>query len=25
MTLAQSPLHRRHVELGAKFAEFGGW
>lgn len=20
-----SPLHRRHVEAGAKFAEFGGW
>ena len=24
-TLLQSPLHERHVELGAKFAEFGGW
>ena len=21
----QSPLHERHVALGAKFAEFGGW
>src|ERR1043165_8757933 len=21
----QSPLHARHVALGAKFAEFGGW
>jgi aminomethyltransferase len=21
----RSPLHQRHVELGAKFAEFGGW
>src|ERR1700748_1789462 len=21
----QSPLHDRHVSLGAKFAEFGGW
>ncbi|MGC1208446.1 MAG: glycine cleavage system protein T, partial [Ornithinimicrobium sp.] len=20
-----SPLHRFHVELGAKFADFGGW
>ena len=20
-----SPLHERHVELGAKFADFGGW
>ena len=24
-TLKQSPLHDRHVALGAKFAEFGGW
>ena len=23
--LMRSPLHDRHVELGAKFAEFGGW
>ena len=23
--LRQSPLHDRHVEAGAKFAEFGGW
>ncbi|MGI8646372.1 MAG: glycine cleavage system aminomethyltransferase GcvT [Nocardioides sp.] len=23
--LMQSPLHERHVALGAKFAEFGGW
>ena len=23
--LLTSPLHERHVELGAKFAEFGGW
>jgi aminomethyltransferase len=23
--LLTSPLHGRHVELGAKFAEFGGW
>jgi aminomethyltransferase len=23
--LLQSPLHDRHVSLGAKFAEFGGW
>jgi aminomethyltransferase len=23
--LKQSPLHQRHVALGAKFAEFGGW
>ena len=23
--LKQSPLHGRHVALGAKFAEFGGW
>ena len=23
--LLQSPLHDRHVDLGAKFAEFGGW
>ena len=23
--LRQSPLHERHVALGAKFAEFGGW
>src|SRR5688572_11807595 len=21
----QSPLHERHVALGAKFADFGGW
>ena len=25
MSLKQSPLHDRHVALGAKFAEFGGW
>ncbi|MEP6816961.1 MAG: glycine cleavage system protein T, partial [Marmoricola sp.] len=25
MALKQSPLHDRHVQLGAKFAEFGGW
>lgn len=24
-TLKQSPLHDRHVALGAKLAEFGGW
>jgi aminomethyltransferase len=24
-TLLQSPLHERHVALGAKFAAFGGW
>ena len=24
-TLKRSPLHERQVELGAKFAEFGGW
>ena len=24
-TSIQSPLHARHVALGAKFAEFGGW
>lgn len=24
-SLLQSPLHDRHVQLGAKFAEFGGW
>ena len=24
-SLLQSPLHDRHAELGAKFAEFGGW
>jgi aminomethyltransferase len=23
--LLQSPLHKNHVELGAKFGEFGGW
>src|SRR5687768_12244631 len=23
--LLRSPLHDRHVALGAKFAEFGGW
>src|SRR3954451_15119871 len=23
--LLQSPLHDRHVALGAEFAEFGGW
>lgn len=23
--LRQSPLHSRHVDAGAKFAEFGGW
>ena len=25
MTLTQSPLHDRHLALGAKFSEFGGW
>ncbi len=25
MGLKHSPLHDRHVRLGAKFAEFGGW
>ena len=25
MTLETSPLHSRHQDLGAKFAEFGGW
>ncbi|ASW56102.1 glycine cleavage system aminomethyltransferase GcvT [Plantactinospora sp. KBS50] len=25
MTDARSPLHERHVDLGAKFAPFGGW
>jgi aminomethyltransferase len=25
MASLQSPLHDRHVALGAKFAEFGGW
>ncbi len=25
MTLLLSPLHDRHVALGAKFGEFGGW
>jgi aminomethyltransferase len=25
MSLLESPLHDRHVALGAKFAEFGGW
>ena len=25
MVVQQSPLHDRHVALGAKFAEFGGW
>ncbi len=25
MSLKHSPLHDRHVALGAKFAEFGGW
>jgi aminomethyltransferase len=25
MALLESPLHERHVALGAKFAEFGGW
>ena len=25
MDLLRSPLHDRHVALGAKFAEFGGW
>ena len=24
-SLLQSPLHDRHADLGAKFAEFGGW
>ncbi len=23
--LARSPLHDRHVALGAKLADFGGW
>ncbi len=25
MTLRQTPLHSRHVDLGAKLADFGGW
>ncbi len=25
MNLLHSPLHDRHVALGAKFSEFGGW
>ena len=25
MTLSQTPLHSRHVALGAKMADFGGW
>lgn len=25
MTLRQTPLHSRHVALGAKMADFGGW
>ena len=25
MSLLQSPLHDRHITLGAKLAEFGGW
>jgi aminomethyltransferase len=25
VTLFESPLHERHVALGAKFGEFGGW
>jgi len=25
LSLLQSPLHERHVALGAKMAEFGGW
>ncbi len=25
MSLVRSPLHDRHVALGAKLAEFGGW
>ena len=25
MALTQSALHDRHVALGAKFSEFGGW
>lgn len=25
VSLTRSPLHTRHVALGAKFAEFGGW
>jgi aminomethyltransferase len=25
MVAKQSPLHERHVALGAKFSEFGGW
>ncbi len=25
MSLQHSPLHERHVALGAKFSEFGGW
>ncbi len=25
MTLRQTPLHSRHVDLGAKMADFGGW
>ncbi|WP_310963114.1 glycine cleavage system aminomethyltransferase GcvT [Nocardioides terrisoli] len=25
MSIKRSPLHERHVALGAKFSEFGGW
>jgi aminomethyltransferase len=25
VTLSQTPLHSRHVDLGAKMADFGGW
>lgn len=25
MTLRETPLHSRHVDLGAKLADFGGW
>ncbi|MFM8239892.1 MAG: glycine cleavage system aminomethyltransferase GcvT, partial [Actinomycetota bacterium] len=25
MTLRQTPLHSRHIDLGAKMADFGGW
>ena len=24
-TLRRTPLHARHVELGARMVEFGGW
>ncbi len=25
MSLKRSPLYERHVDLGAKLADFGGW